>query len=105
MTSQHWLVWLGALTAGIGLGVFFFGFLWWTVRRIPTLRHPLATIVGGYAARLFVALGVFYLVARYGDWPSLVICLAAFIGTRLVLVRLWGGEERPVENNEGSVSS
>lgn len=83
-------LWIGAFAAGILMSLFYFGFLWWTVQRIPSMKYPVISIVGGYALRMVITLFVFYLIARYGDWLYLLISLAGFILMRIILVRKWG---------------
>ncbi|MCK4391050.1 MAG: ATP synthase subunit I [Desulfobacterales bacterium] len=78
-----------AFTAGIGLGVFYFGGLWLTVRRLPTARRPALLSLLSFFGRLGVVLFGFYLVMG-PRWERLLVCLLAFLGTRVVLVRLWG---------------
>lgn len=78
-----------ALAAGIGLGIFYFGGLWLTVRRLPTVRWPALLSLLSFFARLGVALFGFYLVMG-GHWERLLVCLFGFLAIRIILVRLWG---------------
>jgi len=77
---------LAAVLAGMLLGVFFFGGLWWTVRR--TLTSPLAALwfSGSFLARTAVTLIGFYFAAQ-GDWRRMAGCVAGFLGARLLVVR------------------
>ncbi len=80
-----------ALAAGIGLGVFYFGGLWLTVRRLPTAQRPALLSLLSFFARLGVVLSGFYLVMD-GHWQRLLACLLGFLGARVILVRLLGPE-------------
>jgi len=77
---------LAAVLAGILLGGFFFGGLWWTVRK--TLSSPLAALwfSGSFLARTAGTLTGFYFAAR-GDWRRMAGCAAGFLGARLLVVR------------------
>ncbi len=80
---------ISALVAGTGLGLFYFGGLWLTVRRLPTARRPAFFSLLSFFGRLGVALFGFYLVMG-GHWERLLVCLLGFLGARVILVRLWG---------------
>jgi len=80
-----------ALAAGIGLGVFYFGGLWLTVRRLPTAERPALLSLLSFFARLGVVLSGFYLVMD-GHWQRLLVCLLGFLGARVILVRRCGPE-------------
>ncbi len=69
---------------GIGLGLFYFGGLWFTVQRLETTRHPGLLLVGSYIVRTLVVVFCFYLVMR-GSWPRLLACLAGFLAIRTLL--------------------
>ncbi|GAB4144538.1 MAG: hypothetical protein Tsb009_16280 [Planctomycetaceae bacterium] len=79
-----------AIVVGLLLGVFYFGGLWWTVRRMPLARHPLQLYFGSLIARLAILLAGFYGVLSYAGWAELVTALAGFIAARLLLIRLKG---------------
>lgn len=81
-----------AFLAGILLGGFFFGGLWWTVRRLARVRYALAFYFGSLILRLGVVLLTFYVVLVYYGWRELTACLAGFIGIRLVLMGRLGRE-------------
>jgi F1F0 ATPase subunit 2 len=75
-----------ALAAGLGLGVFYFGGLWLTVRRLPTARHAGQLLLASAFVRMAVTLAGFYLVAG-GQWQRLLICLLGFFSVRVIMVR------------------
>lgn len=68
--------------AGLILGVFFFGGLWWTVRRSLASRHPAAWVFGSALLRMGVSLAGFYVVSG-GRFQPLLACLAGFLLARL----------------------
>lgn len=74
--------WLAAL-AGLGLGGFFFGSLWWTVRRALSSQSSGLWHLGGLVVRMAVTMLGFYTVGA-GHWERLVACLVGFIVARLV---------------------
>ncbi len=82
--------------AGLLLGLFYFGGLWLTVRKIPGSGNPGILILGSFVVRLLVTLSGMYLVMD-GKWERLVACLAGFLVLRIVLTRILGpasGESR-----------
>lgn len=97
MISNSIFIWISALITGVFLGIFYFGFLWWSVNRISRTRHPIILTIGGYVIRLAIAILVFYLILRIGDWRALLICLAGFIITRIILVKRLGNQS-PLED-------
>ena len=77
---------LVAVAAGMGIGLFYFAGLWWTIKQLPFRKKPALWVFGSLWARLAVALPAFYLAAA-GDWVRFVACLAGFIAARVFLVR------------------
>lgn len=76
-----------ALAAGLCLGAFFFGGLWWTTRRALASSHPAAWFMGSFVVRTGVTLGGFYLLAD-GRWERLAACLLGFVMARMVATQL-----------------
>ena len=77
------LAWL----AGGGLGAFFFGGLWWTVRKGVSCPRPALWFLGSGLLRTSIVLAGFYFVS--GDqWKRLMACLVGFIIARLVVMWL-----------------
>ena len=81
------------LGAGIGLGIFYFGGLWWTVRQFRTTRRPALLSLLSFFGRLGVVLFGFFLIMD-GQWQRLLVCLLGFLGVRVILVRRWGPKKR-----------
>lgn len=81
------LTWAPAGLAGLALGAFFFGGLYWTVRRGLVSTRPAQWFLVSLAVRLAVTLYGFYWVA--GDhWPRLLACLIGFLIARVVVTWL-----------------
>ncbi|MRR08237.1 MAG: ATP synthase subunit I [Deltaproteobacteria bacterium] len=75
--------------AGLLLGLFYFGGLWLTVRKLPGSGNPGILVLGSFVVRLLVTLCGMYLVMD-GEWERLVTCLAGFLLMRIVLTGLLG---------------
>lgn len=91
-----------AWAAGSALGLFYFGGLWLTVRRLPAHRYSVPLFLGSFAARTAVVLAGFYWVM--GDrWERALACLAGFIMVRQLLVsRLRAGPIADTPSRKGS---
>jgi F1F0 ATPase subunit 2 len=81
-----------AVLAGLVLGLFYFGGLWLTVRRITCSTRPALLMLGSFVVRLLVTLCGFYLVMD-GSWELLLACLAGFLVVRFILTRIAGTGE------------
>lgn len=75
------LPWVLAGICGMALGAFFYGGLWWTVRRGVTARQPVLWFVGSMVVRIGVAGTGFFLVGQ-GQWQRLAASLLGFILAR-----------------------
>lgn len=76
-----------ALVAGVLLGGFFFGGLWWTVRKAVSSRQPALWFLGSMLLRTSIVLSGFYFISG-GNWKRLLASLLGFIIARLVVTRL-----------------
>jgi F1F0 ATPase subunit 2 len=75
------------LLAGILLGAFFFGGLWWTVRQGVSSKHPALWFFGSLLLRTgIVVLGFYFILGD--DWRRLLAGLVGFIVARLIAMRL-----------------
>ena len=92
MTDAFGLV--RALVTGLLLGAIFFGGLWWTVRNGLSSNRPALWFLGSLLLRTSIALAGFYSIAR-GPWESLLVCLVAFSGARVIVTRLTRAAENP----------
>ncbi len=76
-----------AAFAGFGLGLCFYGGLWWTIQR--SVRSDTAKLwpLGSFLSRACLAVAGFYVVAQ-GDWRRWLACLSGFLVARIVLTRV-----------------
>jgi F1F0 ATPase subunit 2 len=74
------------LTLGLAIGAFFYGGLWWTVRRLSVKAAGL-WLLGSFLMRAVIALAGFYAIAR-GTWYGTAACLAGFLAARVAVTRL-----------------
>jgi F1F0 ATPase subunit 2 len=80
-----------AFAAGVSIGIFYFGGLWWTVQRLTMARQPALLTAASFLGRTFVSTFAFYLVMG-GSWQRLLVSVLGFIVVRTFLVR----RRRPV---------
>lgn len=85
-TSLMALGLLTALVAGLGLGLLFFGGLWWTVRRLPDSDRPGLLLGGSVLLRTALVVTGFWLVMA-ASWQRAAACLLGFLLARTLLVR------------------
>lgn len=85
MNDVDALTWV--LVAGVLLGAFFFGGLWWTVQKAMTSKNPALWFFGSTLLRMSLTVAGFYLISQ-GDWRKLVTCLLGFVIARVVVTRL-----------------
>ena len=90
----EWLSLVPALIAGLALGVFYFGGLWLTVRRLPKARQPALLTLGSLTGRLGVTLMGVYLVTG-GHWAKIGVCFLGFFVMRTILVQRWQPQVSP----------
>ena len=76
-----------ALVEGLVLGTFFFGGLWWTVRRGVSSKWSAFWFLGSKLLRMGMVLVGFYFVGR-GDWKRMVACLLGFVIARFMVMRM-----------------
>ena len=76
-----------AFVAGLLLSAFYFGGLWWTVRKGVVSKHPALWFSGSMLLRTSIVLVGFYFVGR-GQWERLVACLLGFVVARVLVTWL-----------------
>jgi F1F0 ATPase subunit 2 len=76
-----------SLMAGVLIGAFFFGGLWWTVQKSLTSNNPVWWFFGSTLLRTGFAMAGFYFTSR-GDWQKLLVCLLGFVIARIIVTRL-----------------
>jgi F1F0 ATPase subunit 2 len=86
-TDTLTLAW--TLGTGLVLGAFFFGGLWWTVRKGSACQRPALLFLGSFLLRTSLALAGFYFVAG-GRWDRFLTCLFGFVIARLIVTKLAG---------------
>ena len=69
---------------GAGLGLVFYGGLWYTVLRLATTEHPVLLTLGSFWIRLAVVLSAFVVLTREGVEYA-VMAMAGFILGRLAV--------------------
>jgi F1F0 ATPase subunit 2 len=74
------------LAAGVLLGLFHFGGLWWTVRRVRGASRPYRFLAASFALRGLVVVAAFVLLAGGGP-AQLLAGLLGFVSVRIVLSR------------------
>lgn len=91
---------VASFLAGALLGLVFFWSLWATVEGLGHSQRPAARVLVSVFLRFGLTLLVFYLFARYGDWPQLLAAALGFVTARPFVVRTitrrgGRGESRP----------
>ncbi len=74
------------LLAGFGLGMVFFGGLWFTISAIPKSRHPALLVLTSFWVRTALVVAGILLVID-GLWQKALACLVGFLIARLVWSR------------------
>jgi F1F0 ATPase subunit 2 len=85
--------------AGVMLGLFFYGGLWWTVKKTLSTSHPALCVFTSMLLRMSVALTGIYFVTGAQLTP-LLVCLAGFFIARIVVTRLTRLPQENVKNTE-----
>jgi len=86
-----------AFLAGIALGLFFFGGLWFTVKKSIASKIPAIWFFSSFIFRVGVVLICFYYISP-GGWQYLVICLIGFIVARFVVTYITKSiDEKPIK--------
>jgi F1F0 ATPase subunit 2 len=82
-----------AMAAGLLIGAFFFGGLWWTILRGLSSPRPALWFFFGLLLRMSVTLAGFYLVGR-DNWKLWLACLLGFVLARLTAHGLSGASAK-----------
>lgn len=94
------LLLLLALTGGLLLGAFFYGGLWWTVRKGLVSSRPALWFSASFLLRTGIALAGISAFSG-GRWQRLLACLLGFFAARLFTMRFGraAGTGDPVQEN------
>jgi F1F0 ATPase subunit 2 len=74
-----------SFVAGLLLGAFFFGGLWFTVKKMVSAKVPALWVLSSFVLRVAITLAGFYYISR-GNWQRLLICAAGFLAARYLVV-------------------
>ncbi len=85
----HFVDLLLLFIAGAGMGVLFFGGLWWTVQRLVTIEKPFYLMISSFFVRTGLALAALYFVMD-GQWQRLVPSLLGVMVVRIIMIRVLG---------------
>ncbi len=77
--------WGFPFAAGLGLGMFFYGGLWWTVRTMPRARRPVGMMLASFIVRMGVTAAGFALLMAE-DWRRLMVACLGFVLMRGIWV-------------------
>ena len=84
MTMSDILYMILAFIAGLALGMFFFGGLWFTVKKAVTAKIPAILFFTSFFLRVSVVLIGFYFISPVG-WQGLIFSLLGFVIARVVV--------------------
>jgi F1F0 ATPase subunit 2 len=79
---------------GLGLGLFYFGGLWLTLKNMNQARSPIAFTLGSYILRIAAVFLVLIYIARQGEWGNILILLVGFMLSRIFLSRVIGKQKK-----------
>jgi len=86
MTEIDLYLRVAAVFWGAGLGLVYFGGLWWTLQALPRKRNPKSWLGLSFVIRtLAVLLGFWVILQR--DLPAFFLILPGFFLTRILLTR------------------
>jgi len=77
---------IASVAIGAALGLFFFGGLWWTLKRLPVSRKPQFVMAASFLVRSALTVAGFWAVMD-GRWERLLAALAGFLVMRMVVMR------------------
>jgi F1F0 ATPase subunit 2 len=84
---MSWIAILFALLGGILLGIFYFSGLWFTVRSLPSSRHPALLTLGSFLGRMIITLAGFYFLMG-SRVENLLVGLLGFLLARQLLFKV-----------------
>jgi F1F0 ATPase subunit 2 len=81
------------LLIGLGLGLFYFGGLWLTIKNMNQVRSPIVLTLGSFILRTGAVFLVLIYIARQGNWFNILVLLVGFIIGRIFLSRRIGKQK------------
>lgn len=75
-----------ALLAGLLLGAFFFGGLWWTIQKGVSAKRPALWFLMSGVTRTLIVITGFYYVGN-GNWKQMLSCFVGFFIVRMSCTR------------------
>lgn len=69
---------------GMGLGIVFFGGLYWTVQKLADAKHPSLLMSASLLVRMAVLLGVLFYVSK-GGYKGILLTMAGMLLVRVVM--------------------
>ncbi len=85
--------------AGMSLGMFFFGGLWFTVKKAVTAKIPAIWFFASFFLRVSIILIGFYYISS-GSWQRLIVCILGFIVARFAVTNLTKSLEKKQEKRK-----
>jgi len=82
---SSWTAIIVAFSAGLGLGLLFFGGLWLTIRKLPSSSRPRVLFWSSFLIRNVVTVALFILLCQT-DWLKWAATLAGFLTIRTALL-------------------
>ena len=83
---NEFIIVIVTLIAGLLLGIFFFGGLWWTTKMGLVSKSPALWFLGSLLIRMGITVAAFYFISR-DHWDRAFICLIGFIVARMIIMR------------------
>ena len=81
------LILLIAISAGVLMGIFFYGGLRLTVKKSTAAGSPALLFLGSFVLRTAVVVTGFYLFIAHSSPGAWLACMAAFVIARIVITR------------------
>ncbi|MBN2357648.1 ATP synthase subunit I [candidate division KSB1 bacterium] len=72
------------------LGLFYFGALWVTIRRMAASSKPVFWVLGSFFFRLLLVLCAFILMTIMGGWQAILLALLGFMTMKFIATRELG---------------
>lgn len=78
---------LVSIICGVVLGLFFYGGLWFTIKKGLLRKGRLPLFFLSFMIRMLIVITGFYMLALY-DWRALIFSLGGFIFSRILFNRM-----------------